>query len=196
MTPFPRETVNSRLGALYVASQGDPFYGLMPGTTFKHGYPRQVARFKPVAPVGYHSEVTETRMPASFYTATVTAPDGQVKEFLTGSGTEAGALLRKLCEAFRDGTASFDCDEDTRASTATATPRLAEDGRRVKVFKSGKGGFELLLDELQSFSGFLPAQAFVVQNRELALAAAKSIAQGMLDVQPPAVRQVRPEYSA
>lgn len=176
----------SALAPLYRVDKSHVFFDMLPTKTmpFNHGDGEVVAEFPARSAEGYTCVVAETRMPASFWTAVVSAPGQVTRKFTTGSGDEVGKLIRRLCEAFQDGQGSlayeeFEGDDETLCFTAT----LQEDGRPCEVSAMRDGIFSLYLDDCSGFMGTKRGHTFWVRDRDLAIDLAKSFGEGMLDIE-------------
>jgi hypothetical protein len=85
-------------------TESNPFPGYQPEAAFTHGAPVVISRIPACHWSGCSSVISETRTPASFFTAIVTDRNGRRLKFSTGSGDEVIKLLNKICKGLADGT--------------------------------------------------------------------------------------------
>jgi len=162
--------------------QEAPFPGYRPEAKFEHGGKVVVARLPRQADGAPSAVISETRMPACFFTAHLQVPGTvRILELSTGSGTEIGALLHKICSGLASGTLCLVAPEDVRWRTKK---KLAaqEDGSPAEVFvtDSGFARVDVVGDPYRLMGATASLTVFCGKDLELAMDIAQAVSEGML----------------
>lgn len=182
--------MNSVLKQLYEPGASSPFGPYPMSEAFGHGIPHTIAVVASKSAYGANCVVKEERWPASFYTAHVSSSEGSVL-FSTGSGTEIGTLLKRVCDAFSAGAARLGSDDDSDSSELKVYEATCEDGRRTVRSLTANGKHEVHVDETANvFGAPKSAMAVYFDDSELADAVAAAIADGMLDIEHPKAKRL------